>query len=386
MGQFSAQESSLGYQYQIRYALYLLLKAKDKEDPFVKLENLDDVEIGDINKLELHQTKFHNNNSANLTDTSKDIWKTIRVWSEVIIDKSINLDGASLVLVTTSETSVSSILYELTENRTGGKSIQEIVEMLNGVAEKSTNRELKYAFDAYNKLTPDQKEKLVRSIYIRDKFLDFDGLKRQIQSELQLTFLPNQLDAAFNDLEGWWYGQCIEHLQGIKSQILYKEVQNYILYLNDKNKSDNLPVDRAIINAEITETDFDEMCFVKQLQEINLGGNAIAQSKRDYYRANEQRSKWLREELLNPEEEIDYELRLKDDWKGKFAFLQDEIESVADEILKEKCKKFYISHYGESNFNIPIRPKVIDIFIFKGSCQMLADKRDIAWHPNYLKR
>jgi len=52
MSQFSAKEPSLGYHYQIRYALYLLLKAKDKEDPFVKLENLDDVEIGDINNLQ----------------------------------------------------------------------------------------------------------------------------------------------------------------------------------------------------------------------------------------------------------------------------------------------------------------------------------------------
>ncbi len=114
MSKFSAQESSLGYHYQIRYALYLLLKAKDKDEPFIRLENLDDVEVGDLNKVELHQTKFHNANSANLTDASEDIWKTIRVWSEEATANNIDLNNVLLVLVTTSETSKDSILYELT--------------------------------------------------------------------------------------------------------------------------------------------------------------------------------------------------------------------------------------------------------------------------------
>jgi len=87
MNRFSAKEPSLGYHYQIRYALYLLLKAKDKESPFVKLENLDDVEILDANEIELHQTKFHNKKAANLTDASVDIWKTIRVWSELALSE-----------------------------------------------------------------------------------------------------------------------------------------------------------------------------------------------------------------------------------------------------------------------------------------------------------
>lgn len=393
MSQFSAQEPSLGYHYQVRYALYLLLKAKDKDEPFVKLENLDDVEIGDINKVELHQTKFHNNKAANLTDTGVDIWKTIRVWSEMAITKNIDLDNILLVLVTTSETSPNSVLYELTERKLGAKTIQDIVDRLNQVTQTSKSGKdpntkssgLQSSFEAYNKLTDDQKKKLIQNIYIRDNALSFDDLKHQIQSELQFTFLENQIETAFNNLEGWWYEQCIQHLQGYKSQILLSELRTYISYLNDKNKSDNLPIDTTILSAEISESDYLEMCFVKQLQEINLGKNSINQSKRDYYRASEQRSKWIREQLLNPQEEIDYDFRLKDDWQGKFAFLQDDIASAADDIVKEKCKQFYKSYYGESHPQIFIRPRVMEVFLVKGSCQMLADKQDIAWHPNYLK-
>jgi hypothetical protein len=393
MNQFSAQEPSLGYHYQIRYALYLLLKAKEKEDPFIKLENLDDVEVGDLNRIELHQTKFHNSKAANLTDAGVDIWKTIRVWSEMVISDNIDLDNVLLVLVTTSETSPNSVLYELTGNKTGKKPIQEIIDRLNEVTQTSKSGKnpetkssgLQSCFEAYNKLTNALKLKLVKAIYIRDNALNFDDLKLQIQSELQFTFLENQIETAFNDLEGWWYEQCIQHLQGYKNQISLSETKAYISYLNDKNKSDNLPIDSIIMSAEVAETDYSQMCFVRQLQEISLGKNAIKQSKRDYYRASEQRSKWIREHLLNPQEEIDYDFRLKDDWKGKFVFLQDDIENVADEIVKEKCRQFYKSYYGESYPTIFIRPRVTEIFLVKGSCQMLAEKQDIVWHPNYLK-
>ena len=385
MSQFSAQEPSLGYHYQVRYALYLLLKAKDKEQPFVKLENLDDVEIGDLNKMELHQTKFHNKKSANLTDASVDIWKTIRVWSELATTNNIDFDNVLLVLVTTSETSPNSIFYEFTEKKLGIKSIQDIINKLNEISNSSTNKELKDAFDAFNKLTNDQKTKLLQNIYIIDNAPDFEDLERKIINEIKIAFLPQQLKSSFQDLLGWWYFQCIEQLKNKKDKITFSETWSYINYIVDKFKSDNLPIDAKILSAEITETDYSAMCFVKQLQEINLGTNAINQSKRDYYRASEQRSKWIREQIVNPQEEIDYDFRLKDDWRGKFAFLQDEIESDADDIVKEKCKQFYRKYYGESHPQIFIRPRVLEVFLVKGSCQMLANKQDIAWHPKYLK-
>lgn len=393
MSQFSAQEPSLGYHYQVRYALYLLLKSKDKEDPFITLEKLDDVVVGEINKVELHQTKFHNNKAAKLTDTGVDIWKTIRVWSEMVLTNEIDLDNVLLILVTTSETSPKSILYKLNERKLDANTIQDIVKRLDQVTQTSKSGKapntkssgLQSSFEAYNKLTDDQKKKLLQNIYIRDNALSFDNLKHQIQSELQFTFLENQIETAFNDLEGWWYEQCIQHLQSHKSKILLSELRTYISYLNDKNKSDNLPIDANILIAEITETDYSAMCFVKQLQEIGIGSRAITRAKLDYYRASEQRSKWIREQLLNPQEEIDYEFRLKDDWQGKFAFLQDDIESITVDMVKEKCKQFYKNYYGESHPQIFIRPRVMEVFLVKGSCQMLADKQDIAWHPNYLK-
>ena len=45
---FSAKEPSLGYYYQIRYSLYLLLREKVKDNPSIRLEDLDDIVLNYI--------------------------------------------------------------------------------------------------------------------------------------------------------------------------------------------------------------------------------------------------------------------------------------------------------------------------------------------------
>lgn len=56
---FSAKEPSLGYYYQIRYSLYLLLREKVKDNPSIRLEDLDDIVLNDIDGTNLYQTKLH---------------------------------------------------------------------------------------------------------------------------------------------------------------------------------------------------------------------------------------------------------------------------------------------------------------------------------------
>ena len=387
MTKFSAKEPSLGYYYQIRYALYLLLKTRDKEDHFVKLENLDDVEVGDLNKTDLYQTKFHNQKAANLTDSSLDIWKTIRVWSELAMVEDIDLDNVLLVLITTSETSEGSIIHELTDRSKGKKTINNVIERLISVTNTSSsnNTSLTKSFDAFNSLSDIQKEKLVKSIHIKDNSFGFDDLKVEIQKELKLSCLPEHINNVYQDLEGWWFEQCIQHLHGVKNCITYEETQKYIYYLIDRFKSDNLPIDNEIRDAIIDELDFDDRVFITQLRSINIGRYTIKQAKRDFYRASEQRSKWLREQLLNPQEEIDYDFKLKGDWNSKFAIIQDEMDTLSDEVGNIKCKEFYNHYYGLNHPPIYIRPRVTDPFIVTGSCHILADKHHIVWHPKHLK-
>jgi hypothetical protein len=68
---FSAAESSLGYLYQIRYALFVLLESKQGR---VFLETLDDVVLELHRVTTLYQLKHILKSAASLTDASPQLW------------------------------------------------------------------------------------------------------------------------------------------------------------------------------------------------------------------------------------------------------------------------------------------------------------------------
>ena len=134
---FSAQEPSLGYYYQIRYSLYLLLSIKDKTSPCIKLENLDDIVVEDINTTDLYQTKLHINSIANLTDSSPDFWKTIRVWSENILEGLVDIDDTIFTLITTAKIGNSSFIERLRFKSQRDSNF--VLEQMNGIIKSTSN-------------------------------------------------------------------------------------------------------------------------------------------------------------------------------------------------------------------------------------------------------
>jgi len=86
-GAYSAAPSALGYLYQVRYALLESLRRLRKGQEFiVSIETLDDVVFEQTGEApELLQTKHHLKKTADLTDSSQDLWKTIRIWSETLV-------------------------------------------------------------------------------------------------------------------------------------------------------------------------------------------------------------------------------------------------------------------------------------------------------------
>ena len=386
MNDFAAKEPSLGYHYQIRYGLYLILQARDKDDPYIKFEDLDDVSISDINRVDLHQTKFHSGKIANLTDSSVDLWKTIRVWSEHIVRKTINLDNSLLILVTTAPVSRNSIIYGLTENRIAKVDYSTLIERLNKVTKESKNKLLAESFLAYNQLTNHQKEKLLKSIFIKDNSLAINDLKEGCKKNLKIHFIPKFLDKAYEMLEGWWYEQCIQFLQDKKDKITLEEVTSAIWDIREQLSNDSLPIDDLIREATVKHENYDKRKVVKQLTIATVGPNSVKQAISDFYKATEQRSKWVREKLLHPTEEISYDKRLISDYEPKFAVLKDNAGAHSVDVCAKECREFYNNFYALTCPQIFIRPKVTEPFIVRGSYHMLADQERIIWHPQHNKR
>ena len=71
----------VGYLYQVRLGLLWAIRRSRTSDFTVSIETLDDVsfEVGGQPDAVL-QTKHSLNATANLTDLSPEVWKTLRIW------------------------------------------------------------------------------------------------------------------------------------------------------------------------------------------------------------------------------------------------------------------------------------------------------------------
>ncbi|MHC5202470.1 ABC-three component system protein [Myroides sp. LJL119] len=390
MTDFSAKEPSLGYIYQIKYALLLLLKnSRTLEKPILKIECLDDIDITDINTTNLYQTKLHIKSKANLTDSSVDFWKTIRIWSQYIYDGTIDIDQTVLNLITTENIPPTSILYKLKENVLNDAELVDIVKKLDLIAVSSTNDSTKKGREEYQKLCIESKKKLIQRIRIFDNSVDISDIDAKIKKELIHSCYPNQLDAFLELLDGWWLGKAIKNLMGEIDSIKSEELQIKISSIRDSFQSDNLP-NHFPEQMEISDEDvnnFKEKNLLKQLELISIGLNSrtVKRAISDFRRAFEQRSKWLRLQLLNPEEEEEYDKRLKDYWKNIFDLMSDEADGKVDDELKKLGKEFYLTQFASSCPQIKIREKFNEDYLTRGSYQILSDEKKIGWHPNFEK-
>jgi hypothetical protein len=385
---FSAKEPSLGYLYQIKYALLVLLtNSRDLDNPKVRLENLDDVDVEDINSLNLYQTKLHIKNKGNLTDSSVDFWKTVRVWSENILSGLIAVEETFFNLITTENVPDTSILSKFKETNHSDKEIKDLVEKLDLIAINSDNQTNKKAYEAFQKLSFDTKKKLVKNIRISDNSVDIETIDTKIKKQLILSTYPAYLDAFLELLYGWWFRKAIENLTSKIDSIDFEELQLKIANIGESFKADNLPnhfPDQIDVSDDEVSL-FKEKNFLKQLDliQIQTDSKTVKRAISDFRRAFEQRSKWLRLQLLNPEEEEEYDKRLQDYWQNIFDIMCDETLGKGQDELKILGRTFYLEQFAKTCPQIKIREKFNEDYLTRGSYQMLSDIKKIGWHPKF---
>jgi len=382
---FSAKEPNLGYLYQVRYGLLLIVSEQNQEAKLL-IEQIDDISIETPSALEVYQTKLHINSVANLTNASTDLWKTIRVWSEGIVSGQLDPDNCIFNLITTAAASADTIPFKLKQRTKDTREVEEILKSLLEVATTSDSKTNKAAYAAFTALNNEQQRKLIKNISVIDSSIDLNEAKDGIKKLLFYSTTSDKVEALYQRLEGWFVGEVILQLQNQRAEISGKDVQDKILDLVDSFKVDNLPDDFAVSIASDEEqlSPYRNKTFVKQLEAVGIRPNAktISHAISDYHRAFSQKSKWLREGLINATDEITYDSKLIDDWGKKFSILEDIAEST-DEIKKTEGKKFYESHYVNTQPNIHIRERFKEQYMVTGSCQILSDKKKVGWHPNF---
>lgn len=381
---FSAGPQALGYFYQARYALYLLLNSREEAE--LSIEGLDDVTFEEAGSPhELLQLKHHLGRTASLTDSSSDLWWTIRLWSTRLKEGEISLPGIVLTLITTASAPENSIAAALRpgDNRDHRCAYQRLC----GVAKASKNASLAPAFQAFMELSREHQEALVESIQILDKSPNIFDTADRIKQRIEFSAPRGRLDGLYERLEGWWFGKVVGHLSGDSRELIPKfEVHEKIVDIGRQFAIDALPIDFADAEPPTPpDPESDTRRFVLQLKVIAAHSKRIRAAIVDYYRAYEQRSRWVREELVFGEELEKYEKRLKEEWELYFAGVEDEIQEGASEEELQKYGRQVLS-WVEREAEIPIRPRVTQPYVMRGSYHILADNLLVGWHPKFLER
>lgn len=385
INRFSAAPSLLGYLFQCRYALLESLRRLGDGPQFVvSLETLDDIVFERNGEPpELLQTKHHVDRVADLTDGSVDLWKTLRIWCEQHITRALPA-GSVLFLITTGIAPSGSAAHYLRAD-TNQRDPKKAHDRLLATASSSTNKTNEAGYAAFRSVPLDERTTLCGSVFVADAAPTIVDLDASLRKTMFFAVRQDHLDHFLQRLEGWWYRRALRQLTAASAlPIMSEELQDEIAELREQFKQDNLPIDEDILTAVVDATGYQDTTFVRQLKLIEISYQRILIAIRNYFRAFQQRSRWVRDELLMVGELDRYEDRIVEEWEVLFEQMHDElgVES-AEEAKKQAAQALY--KWAESGSLPNIRPGCTEPFVARGTCHILADRRRVGWHPDYAE-
>jgi hypothetical protein len=383
---FGAADPAVGYLYQIRLALLLgLPRLRYSTDFQLSIELLDDVAFEKSGSpSELLQAKHHRKRSANLTNASPDLWKSLRIWIEGRSGGRIGRESI-LNLMTTSTAGHGSGASHL---RHASRDPAAAATTLRTTAQSSKTKENAQAYAAFLALSQEEQVALLESVYVLDGAPDIQEVDDAIALELFWAVERKHLDTFREYLEGWWFRRAITHLfNSPNDRILGAEIDARITDLRDQFKQDALPIADDLITLPPDESLFSEKAnalFVRQLELAKAGEKRILAATRDFYRAFEQRSRWLRDDLLVVGDLTDYERKLVEEWELVFEAIKDELGEPAADAEKEQAARKVLG--WAEQVSVPIRPRVTEPFVTRESLHILADSLRVGWHLEFRER
>ncbi len=387
MTNHQASEQMIGYLYQVRYALNLLLKSDD-EQAQISIEKFDDIAFGDddIPKI-LIQLKHHTKHYGDLTNSSTDMWRTIKVWIDAIKKSPGLLETTKFMIITTASAPDKTASYYLKNN--GDRNEKIAFQLLNKVCKESSNKSHLAYYNAFSSLDEKIAMQLLENIIVIDGSSNIIDVESELKREIRYSCLPKYQDLICERLEGWWFKKAIEALTSDDPiYVSQSQVRSYIVSISKEYTPDNLPID--IINIEklsLENISSNDKIFFEQLKLISMGSNRVRMALRDYYRAFKQRASWVRNDLLYVNELDDYERRLIDEWEHCFYAMQDDLAEYENEIAEEikvKSGKELFSNIEKKD--IRIREKCSEAFVMRGSYHILSNQLKIGWHTDFYER
>ena len=375
----NAVEPMLGYLFQIRYALCMLLETED-EQALISIEKFDDIAYGDT----AVQLKHHTAETGNLTNSSSDIWRTINVWIDMVKANQSLLPSINFLILTTANAPEGSAAFFLKPQ--GDRDERRAFDILNKVANESINRAHAKYYKNFREMDERLTLKIISKITVIDNTSNIIEVKKNIMSKLRYGSLPKYEDKIYERIEGWWYDIVISYLMSEdKDLINQKSVRQKIAQYRDEYSEDNLPIDVSFLSEiDVDSLPNKEKTFCEQLKLICVNNKSIKKAISDYHWAFVQRNNWVRDELIYIEELDKYSDKLIDEWERHFFQIEDRLETYSSEELENKKIEFGQELYHNiQDKNIKIRERCSEQFIMRGTYHILANDLKVGWHKDF---
>jgi hypothetical protein len=380
--QFDASGSLAGYVYQCRLALLLALQAvKRKPNGHVSIEKFDDIAFENEDHAQCIIQAKHHINAKDLTDSSVDFWKTLRIWIEDFRSGIINNADTRRFLITTAVAVDGSAISKLRPD-TKQLERQAARTALREIALSSTNQTTKVGREMFLALSDGEADLLLETVNVLDAAPNLPDVLDEIEGELRLL-APSRSNQVAEMLEGWWLKVVAKGLVGEEpTEIPLQDILRKAHEIGGLFGPDGLPLSAP---DELGEKPYDpsdeDEIYVKQMRLVQLPTAIIQRGIRDYYRARAQRSKWAREGLLLDGEAARYDAKLQDQWERRFDADCSESADLDDD---SKRKIGRVIYFWANQQQVGFR-NVVEGWITAGSFQGLSDRLKIGWHPHFDK-
>ena len=382
MASHNATGQMLGYLYQVRYALNLLMES-DESDFQISIEKFDDIAFDrDGTPVQLIQAKHHTK-PASLSDTSTDLWRTLNVWLDAIAKDGTLLDHTDFIIITTAETPDGSAAELIQKGN-----FQAAFKKLRAAVEDSNNQTNLCFYDKFNTIDDSILLRLVKRIHIISSACDIGDVEKNIQKQIRYSCKPEHVSLAKERIEGWWFQECIKALSSSDPTITtQRQLQAKVFEITRQYGDDNLPIEFWDLDeVEEAELDPKDRVFLEQLRLLQYQSRTLRLALQDYYRASMQRSSWLRQGLIYANELDTYEHRLKDAWEHAFAEMEEDLKNYGMPTEQEKImagKKLYDRVMDK---DIRIRQGVNASYVMHGTYHHLANSLTIGWHIDFFEK
>lgn len=375
----SANDKSIGFDYQYYYFFYLLLGLEEGES--IGLEVKDDIHIELTNDNQVFlQLKHTTQNSAsgetkNITELDSDLWKTIYNWINVINDPNDGrtdfqeqvkfLEKTSFILVSNKSSNASNkLLSNIIDFNKVKLSLEKLIDYIRDLYNKTQNPTIKGYIDS---LLNQSNEWLVKFFNKLRFELDQDNLVNKIKSRIKGKIVnESQIDDVFrlvdSQLRQDYYLNTKSHLKTIISfEDFYRDYRNFF----NTGRSDKLPIRKKRIDFD---KPLNEQIFIKQLLDIY----AVSEKEQD-------KMLTLTQFMLNVHNHFDL-------WKKEGFVTKQQIEDFNDDCIR-RWENIHDEVYRRIRLDMQLdqkQPEFRDLLECAGKCLDEIRKKELVFEDNNL--